>query len=106
MDFIDWKVERGVFDRANKVRNLINYIEHINLIEWGFVDVDWNNNKIRGEFATKLWKTLQEQGGFNGNGYCWCTNSSITGENVLRIMFDKVGGNINDYFAIEFELKK
>ena len=51
-------------------------------------------------------KKLKYFGGFNGNGYCWCTNSSITGKDVLRIMFDKVGGNINDYFAIEFELKK
>jgi hypothetical protein len=105
MDFIDDKVERGIFDRANKVRNLINFIEHINLIEWGFGGVNWSNDKVRGEFGEKLNNTLKELGCFNGKGYCWMTPVSYIGEDILRFMFTKHGAQVNDYFAIDFEYK-
>jgi negative regulator of genetic competence, sporulation and motility len=107
MDYMDENVERGIFDRQNKVKMLCNWIEHIDLMEWGFSDVDWINDRDRRrEFGLKLCQTLELNGGFNSDGHCWVSMCSFETKNDgLILMFDKRGSAIGECFSLTFELR-
>ena len=107
MDYLDDNVERGIFDRQNKGKMLCNFIEHINLVEWGFVDVDWKNDRTkRDEFGKRLRDELESRSCFNSRGNCWINSLSFRDDRDFIIMFD--GGkpwSFSDTFSLVFELR-
>ena len=104
MDYMDPMVERGIFDPQGKVKRLCNYIEHIDLAEWGFVGVDWerDSNK-RMEFGVKLCEELTKAGAFNGGGRCWINAYSYSSMDFV-LMFSDFDVKGIPTFSIEFEL--
>lgn len=107
LEYFDKQVERTCFDRLDKSKMLTNYILHINLAEWGFVDVDWKHDDARRkEFGKKLNEVLTNNGVFNKGGRCWTNmNSFDTPLDGLLISFS----DFNDLsgrtmFILEFEL--
>jgi hypothetical protein len=108
MDITDDRLARGSFgSNGTKVRNLINWILHIDLTEWGFVDVDWSDRKVRQEFGRKVNNFLETNGAFNTNGECWINSESFGSfyPNSLGFMFSKSGKfSISDCFTVVFKL--
>lgn len=107
MDYLDDNVERGIFDRQNKGRMLCNFIDHIDLAEWGFVNVDWKNDRTkRTEFGERLNETLKSRGGFNSKCRCWISSLSFRDSNELIIMFENGKyATVGDTFSLVFELR-
>ena len=58
MDYINTWLKSMKFN--SKVKMLCNYIEHINVAEWGFEDVDWEDKKVQVKFCEKLNDTLHK----------------------------------------------
>lgn len=111
MDITDDRLARGSFGGyGKKVKNLINLILHIDLIEWGFINPDWTDRKVQKEFGNKLNEYLTMNGAFN-DGYCWVNFTSFDGafNDKIILMFTQ---NLNKpvrsttYFAVYFELNK
>jgi hypothetical protein len=108
MDYIDKYVERGLFDRQDKAKMLCNYIEHINLGDWGFFDVDWEKDEAkRKEFVSKLNETLAANGCYNKGGRCWCNSYSFrTPNDGFLISFANFNNTRScDVFMLEFEYR-
>jgi hypothetical protein len=108
MDITDDRLARGSFgSNGKKIRNLINWLLHIDLIEWGYVDPDWNDRKVRQEFGRKVCETLNAAGAFNSNGECWISSESFSPfyKDCLAFMFTKSGKfSISDCFTVVLKL--
>ena len=104
MDYIDPLVEKGVFDSRNKVKMLCNFIEHINLAEWGYIDIDWVKDRERRlEFFTKVNEYIHLNGGFNGKfTRLWCNGYSFDGGEPLKIMVSNMDIN-GGCIVLEFD---
>lgn len=107
LEYFDKQVERACFDRLDKSKMLTNYILHINLAEWGFVDVDWKNDAgRRKEFGKKLDEVLTNNGVFNKGGCCWINAYSfrtpVDGLQISFSDFNDLSGS--SMFILEFEL--
>lgn len=107
LEYLDKRVERTCFDRLDKSKMLTNYILHINLAEWGFVDVDWKHDADRRkEFGVKLKEVLTNNGVFNKGGSCWINAYSfrtpVDGLQISFSDFNDLSGS--SMFILEFEL--
>lgn len=111
MDITDDRLARGSFGGyGNKVRNLINLILHIDLVEWGFVNPDWSDRGVRKEFGVKLNDYLTENGAFN-DGDCWVNMESFgpAYPDTIILMFSKdLSRPVRNipHFAVHFKLNK
>ena len=98
MDYINTWLKNMKFN--SKVKMLCNYIEHINVIKWGFEDVDWEDKRVKVKFCEKINETLHKLGVFPKHYIL--THSYLPqpfGNNICMVIIDTANENS---FMIEF----
>lgn len=89
MDYIDEKIERGVFDKRNKFKMFANWISHLKFEELGINPAsDFNDDKVRMQLAINLENICQSAGLFNNphNVNIYLPSTRASGNDILRIM--------------------
>lgn len=66
LPYIDDNIERGVFDKRNKIKMFANWISNINMMDFGYTNFDFTDDNFRDDFGKKLNKKCNQLNLFNG----------------------------------------
>ena len=104
MPYTDDRIERGIFDKRNKVKMFANWICNISAADIGF-DIDLTDDEWRKKFTNRLNEMCGATGIFNNPFFTtvYCVSVKATGKDIFEVMVwrqDKYSSGIKLVFDI------
>jgi hypothetical protein len=105
LPYIDKNIERGQFDKRNKLKMFANWLSNLTLEELGLDDWNLTDDDFRQELTKQLSIKCSSNGLFTNPYYTniWVSSTKVTGKDRIDFMisrFDKVSNGMKFIFDI------
>lgn len=92
MEYMSDKIENGQFDKANKIKMFLNWLDHVKFEDLGYtisniLSANVHSDEFRKEFANRLTEYGVKSGVFNkpNDIYLWCPTHRFASDADLEI---------------------
>ena len=105
LDYMNYNIEHGLFDKQNKFKMFLNWIDHLTFDEIGVNPTNVTSDQFRMDLADAIERLCLKNGIFNNTDktILFCPTTRVTGDDTLRLFLhrsDKINIGVNLIYEI------
>lgn len=105
LDYTNYNIEHGLFDKQNKFKMFLNWIDHLTFDELGVNPVNTSSDQFRLDLADAIERLCLKNGLFNNTDktILFCPSTRATGDDRIRLFLhrsDKINVGVNLIYEI------
>lgn len=105
LDYMNYNIENGLFDKQNKFKMFLNWIDHLTFDELGVKPGNPTSDQFRMDLADAIERLCLKNGLFNNTDktLLFCPTTRATGDDTLRLFLhrsDKINVGVNLIYEI------
>lgn len=106
LDYMNSNIENGLFDRQNKFKMFLNWIDHLTFDELGVKPGNPTSDQFRMDLADAIENRCKKEGIFNNTDrtIIYCPTARVTGDDRIRVFIhrsDKMNIGVNLIYEIQ-----